>query len=257
MDPKSIPYSYSPLPLGHDSTRLLRLMPNKDETAVIKCQLFDYTLEPGKQTHLYEALSYVWGDPNKTVPIFVGEHRFNITENLHTALLRLRNHSIERIIWVDAVCIDQANEKEKAHQIQYMAKIYGQANRVIIWLGEAADNSDQAFEDIRVAAEDEFTNSLIEETSQKAILKLLERLWFRRIWVREQILDNICRVLNVDLGTSGSRRGAKRSDHVWFCRDKRIHLLLRSQQIGAFLLFRLTGSGPFSNLPDKGSNIPA
>jgi hypothetical protein len=214
MDPKNIPYSYSSLPPGHDSTRLLRLMPNKDETAVIKCQLFDYTLESGKQTHLYEALSYVWGDPNKTVPIFVGEHCFNITENLHTALLHLRNHSIERIIWVDAVCIDQANEQEKVHQIQYMAKIYGQATHVIIWLGEAADNSDQAFEDIRVAAEDEFTNSLIEETGQKAILKLLERLWFRRIWVREQILNNIYKVLKIDLGTSGSRCSAKRSDHV-------------------------------------------
>ena len=257
MDPKSITYSYSSLPLGHDGIRLLRLIPNKDETAVIKCQLFDYTLESGKQTHLYEALSYVWGDPNKTVPIFIGEHRFNITENLHTALLHLRNHSIERIIWVDAICIDQANEQEKAHQIQYMTKIYGQANHVIIWLGEAADNSDQAFEDIRAAAEDEFTNSLIEEMSQKAILKLLERLWFRRIWVREQILDNIRKVLKAGLGTSGSRCSAKRSDNVWFCRDKRIPLLLRPQQIGAFLLFRLTGSSPFSNLPNKGSNIPA
>ena len=257
MDPKSITYSYSSLPLGHDGIRLLRLIPNKDETAVIKCQLFDYTLESGKQTHLYEALSYVWGDPNKTVPIFIGEHRFNITENLHTALLHLRNHSIERTIWVDAVCINQANEQEKAHQIQYMAKIYGQANHVIIWLGEAADNSDQAFEDIRVAAEDEFTNSLIEETSQKAILKLLERLWFRRIWVREQILDNICKILKVHLGTSGSRCSAKRSGYVWFCRDEWIRLLLRSQQIGAFILFRLTGSDPFSNLLNKGSSVPA
>ena len=235
MDPKSILYTYSSLPPGHDSTRLLRLMPNKDETAAIKCQLFDYTFEPGKQTHLYEALSYVWGDPNKTVPIFVGEHRFNITENLHKALLHLRNHSIERTVWVDALCINQANEQEKAHQIQYMAKIYGQANHVIIWLGEAADNSDQAFEAIRVAAEDEFTDSLIEETSQKAILKLLERPWFRRIWVRAQILDNICKVLKVGLGTTGSRCSAKRSDHVWFCGDERIRLLLRSQQIGALL----------------------
>ena len=41
-----------------------------------------------------------------------------------------------------------------------MAKIYGQANRVIVWLGEAADDSDRALEEIRVAAEDEVTNSL-------------------------------------------------------------------------------------------------
>ena len=183
---KRIPYWYSSLPPGHDSIRLLRLMPNKDATAAIKCELFDYSLESGKGTHLYEALSYVWGNPNKTVPIFIGQYRFKVTENLHMALLRLRNHSIERIIWVDAVCINQADKQEKAHQIQYMGKIYGQANRVIIWLGEAADDSDQAFEDIRVAAEDEFTNSPSNKTGRKAILKLLERSWFRRIWVRDR-----------------------------------------------------------------------
>ena len=64
-------------------------------------------------------------------------------------------------------------------------KIYGQANRVIVWLGEEADNSDQALEDIRVAAEGDFMNSSNNKKSQKAILKLLERPWFRRIWVRE------------------------------------------------------------------------
>jgi hypothetical protein len=64
-----------------------------------------------------------------------------------------------------------------------MAKIYGQANRVIVHLGEAAHNSDQAIEDIRAAAEGGSTNSLISEKTQEAILKLLERPWFRRIWV--------------------------------------------------------------------------
>jgi hypothetical protein len=52
---------------------------------------------------------------------------------------------------VDAVCINQTNGTEKEQQILLMAKIYGQANRVIVWLGEAAHNSDQALEDIRVA----------------------------------------------------------------------------------------------------------
>ena len=177
-----IPYHYSSFLPGDDSIRLLRLMPNRDGTAAIECQLFNYTLEPGEGTHLYEALSYVWGNPDKTLPIFIGDHCVKITKNLHAALLRLRNHSIERIVWVDAICINQADDREKGHQVQYMAKIYGQASRVIIWLGEGTDDSDQAFEDICNAAEDEGTNSL-KETNQKAILKLLERSWFRRIWV--------------------------------------------------------------------------
>jgi heterokaryon incompatibility protein (HET) len=119
------PYRYSSLPPGLDRIRLLRLMPNKDETAAIKCQLFNYTLESAKGTHLYEALSYVWGNPDETVPISIGKHHINVTKNLHAALLHLRSHSFERIVWVDAVCINQADDQEKARQIQYMTKIYG------------------------------------------------------------------------------------------------------------------------------------
>jgi hypothetical protein len=75
-----------------------------------------------------------------------------------------------------------------------MAKIYALANRVVIWLGEAADNSDQALEEIRVAGSGKkSSNSLSPEMIQQAILELLQRSWFRRIWVRKQTLDNIHR----------------------------------------------------------------
>ena len=188
------PYRYSSLLPGPNSIRLLRLMPHEDKTAPIQCQLVDYSLqESGGGAHLYEALSYVWGDPKETLPISIDKYDLPVTVNLYAALSRLRDRCFERIMWVDAVCINQANENEKGHQVQSMAKIYGQADRVIVWLGKAADDSDQALEDIRVAAEGEFTNSSNNEKSQKAILKLLKRPWFRRIWVREQILNNIRR----------------------------------------------------------------
>ena len=174
-------YSYSPLPSGSDSIRLLRLMPHKDETANIQCELFEYPLQNLYGTHLYEALSYVWGDSDEKLPIFIQKDSFNVTVNLHAALSRLRNHSIERILWVDAICIDQTNQKEKEHHLQFMGKIYGQANRVTVWLGEAEDDSNQALEAIRTVAEDESTD--ISNNSQKAIFALLQRRWFERIWV--------------------------------------------------------------------------
>lgn len=81
-------------------------MPNEDETAPIRCKLFDYSLQDlRKGTHLYEALSYVWGDPSKRLSISVDKHDLPVTTNLHAALSHLRDHSVERIIWVDAVCI--------------------------------------------------------------------------------------------------------------------------------------------------------
>jgi hypothetical protein len=75
-----------------------------------------------------------------------------------------------------------------------MAKIYGRANRVVVWLGEAADDSDLAFEEIRVAGgkKSKSTNPLDCGSIQQAVLALLQRPWFRRIWVWEQTLDIIC-----------------------------------------------------------------
>ena len=187
-------YRYCSLPPGPDSIRLLRIMPDEDETAPIRCQLFDYSLQDlGEGTHLYEALSYVWGDSSRDMLIFVNECYLHVTTNLHAALSHLRNRSFERIIWVDAVCINQADTEEMGRQVQIMAKIYSEANRVIIWLGETADDSDRAIEEIRIASGNKSTHSSNDETAQQAILALLQRPWFRRIWVREQTFHNIRR----------------------------------------------------------------
>jgi len=178
-------YCYSPLPSEHDTIHLLHLMPNEDETAPIQCQLFKYPLQRlDNRIHLYEALSYVWGDPCNTLPIFVEEHSFPVMVNLHAALSRLRDQFLQRIIWVDAICINQNNEKEKSQQIQLMAGIYSKASRVIVWLGEETPDSERALEEIRLAAELGGTKPQINGSMKQPILELLQREWFKRIWVR-------------------------------------------------------------------------
>jgi hypothetical protein len=62
-----------------------------------------------------------------------------------------------------------------------MIKIYGQANRVVVWLGEAADGSDQALEEILITGGKSSISSN-SEAIQQAVLALLQRQWFRRIW---------------------------------------------------------------------------
>jgi hypothetical protein len=188
------PFCYRALLPGPDSIRLLRLLPSKDENAPIRCQLFNNSLQDlGERADPYDALSYVWGTSDKTQSIRIAKHSLPVTPNLYEALSRFRHRYIERIIWVDAICINQKNIKEKEQQIRFMAKIYSQANRVIVWLGEAAGNSDQALEEIRIAGGKMSTSSLNEETAQQAVLALLQRPWFRRIWVREQTLNIIRR----------------------------------------------------------------
>ncbi len=129
--------STPPLPEGY--IRLLRLMPyDDDEHSPIHCQLFDYPLlGSGRRTHLYEALSYVWGSPEKSRLVSTDEGSLSVTENLHAALSRLRNHFSPRIIWIDAICINQDDKEERGHQVRSMVEIYSRASRVVVWLEDA------------------------------------------------------------------------------------------------------------------------
>jgi hypothetical protein len=179
-----ISFSYEALLPWPDSIRLLRLLPHEDDSAPIQCQLFNYSLEKSnRRPHPYDALSYVWGGEDKLHSISIDGGDLPVTEQLRRALIHLRHHSTERVLWVDAVCINQGNEREKEQQIQIMEKIYSQANCVIVWLGEEADDSDQVLQTLRIAGSKKVTSSLHAETINSAVLKLLQRKWFRRIWV--------------------------------------------------------------------------
>ncbi|KAF1813456.1 HET-domain-containing protein, partial [Eremomyces bilateralis CBS 781.70] len=179
-------YRYSQLSLP-TSIRLLRLLPSEKDAKSLRCELFDYRLRnSNKPSHPYEALSYVWGSEDKPQTIIIDNQSLDVTQNLYTALLHLRDHGCSRIIWIDAICIDQANDKEKEDQIPLMAEIYAKAHRVVVWLGEAENDSDRALEAIRLTGE---TTARISNTEldQTAFLQLLQRPWFRRIWVLQEM----------------------------------------------------------------------
>ncbi|KAH3913242.1 hypothetical protein HBH56_113530 [Parastagonospora nodorum] len=180
-------YRYQPLSSTNNSIRLLRLMPNRDPNTEIQCELFEYSLQDSCESHLYEALSYVWGDANKKLPVIIHGHRFDATVNLHAALSRLRNHSIERILWIDAICIDQQNTAEKEYQIQFMATIYARAYRVVVWLGEASDDSDLVFGEM--LREEGKTSPFGAKATKidSAAVALLKRPWFQRIWILQEV----------------------------------------------------------------------
>src|ERR1051326_621324 len=112
----------------------------------------------------------------------IGQHNLNVTASLHMALSRLRDRYLERIIWVDALCIDQGNKEERNQQVQIMAMIYAKSARVIVWLGDATVDSDQALEKIREASDDLSTWSSRSPSIQQPILALLQRPWFQRVW---------------------------------------------------------------------------
>ncbi|KAJ5651559.1 uncharacterized protein N7484_005282 [Penicillium longicatenatum] len=185
--PELFVYQYSPLPSGLNNIRMLRLLPTPNNNAPIRCRLFDYSLSKERRGgHLYEALSYVWGNTDKPQTIFIDDQYLSVTLNLHEALLHLRDSVIERVVWIDAICINQGDLKERGEQVQLMAKIYSNAARVVVWLGQASNHSDMTLEAIRVAAS-EGSSSQCHASLREGMDELLGRSWFRRIWVLQEV----------------------------------------------------------------------
>lgn len=126
-----IPWLDTPLDIRRHCIRILILDKGPNDST-ITCNLQTVSLDDYPD---YETLSYVWGDPAKTKPITVSGVTYNATENLVDFLCCLRQQTMNRSLWVDAICIDQSNVAEKNHQLGLMARIYRQAQEAHIWFG--------------------------------------------------------------------------------------------------------------------------
>lgn len=143
--------------LKGSSIRLLELLPG-DLDDELECRLVETPLH---DITTFEALSYVWGDPAIREPIKCNGQAMTITTNLAQALRRLRlsraapskgqleqadlpqqeadehdqSTGISRVLWADAICINQEDIIERGQQVQLMREIYTKATGVVVWLG--------------------------------------------------------------------------------------------------------------------------
>ncbi len=123
----SRPYVYQPLS-SPSSTRVPLLQPDKAHNAPLRCALQEITFDVD-QTIPYNALSYVWGARTGSLPLFcedsVKDGTILITPNCNEAFLSLRRQEEEVVtLWVDALCINQQDTKERGQQVTIMAEIY-------------------------------------------------------------------------------------------------------------------------------------
>jgi hypothetical protein len=105
-------------------------------TAAIHARLRTASLDESLQ---FEALSYRWGSDSFSESITLNDgHVHPVTASAFAALQSLRyKRGRARTLWVDAICIDQANEQEKVHQVLLMGDIYRSATVVNVWLGSS------------------------------------------------------------------------------------------------------------------------
>ncbi|CZR68730.1 uncharacterized protein PAC_18629 [Phialocephala subalpina] len=146
-------YEYKWLDPARREFRLLHVLPENDQaptdeaieivdlTSPVRCTVTHASLDNAPE---YNALSYTWGDPGKTVTIIVDGAEFEATKNLEAGLRHLRRKDQIVTLWVDALCINQKDIPEKNVQLAQMREIYVQAKSVVAWLGPSDDNSEMA-----------------------------------------------------------------------------------------------------------------
>jgi len=209
------PYQY--LPLKVDEIRLLCLLPGSfsaDVRVLLDCELFSDSNIP-----IFEALSYTWGSAENPVSISVASSDDNpsndtdllVTSNLAAALPYLRYEDRARILWIDAICVNQQDLNERSQQVQRMGDIYSLAERVVVWLGPNENNSTMAMsilQSLSKKIEVDWLSITMSSTGSgeldtewaelskplpysdiemKAIYDFLSRPWFGRLWIWQEV----------------------------------------------------------------------
>jgi hypothetical protein len=181
----------------------MRLLPGK--TFRPHCELFIAKISEAPP---YEALSYVWGEPSEEKrTLMCGDKFLKITQNLKDALVHMRRESDIRIVWADAVCINQNDDTERGHQVNRMAQVYETASRVLIWLGWLAPNklgvAEEAFSlisdlnrkcgEIHAKHRMDYAPPLEPDSPLRtlsrweSVKKLYKLPWFYRVWVLQEV----------------------------------------------------------------------
>ncbi|KAI1648461.1 HET-domain-containing protein [Daldinia loculata] len=217
-------YRYDPLP-GQHYIRLAIIHPAKfiKDNIVISFHTSPFP----NDTLPYEALSYVWGSKKGRMPIYVSRvdtattnrlrdtvqmkfEKIQVTRNLDVALRHLRYDEAPRVMWIDALCINQTDEVEKSPQVATMGEIFRLARRVIAWLGPEENDSNNAMylmDYLGSQVEVDFIRWSLRPAvgcidpgisdgdiglpfqgrDVYSIYYLLSRQWFERLWIRQEI----------------------------------------------------------------------
>ncbi|KAI1751997.1 heterokaryon incompatibility protein-domain-containing protein, partial [Xylaria castorea] len=240
-------YPYQVLPT-RTSIRLLAVLPlekaetEDDKYSLIRCSMSRVDLEDSPE---YDALSYTWGDPlgmynnpqeimpqsqwyTRSFEIECDGKLISISANLFTALISIRWIASVRDepdfkektkdtpqmlhLWIDAICINQADLDERNQQVGLMNRIYRQARAVVVWLGGEDDPTQDAMQILCLLAEKSLQGrevfehirssgmNILDESTYRvlgfprinmrqwiALYAFLSRSWFTRAWIVQEV----------------------------------------------------------------------
>ncbi|EFW98710.1 heterokaryon incompatibility protein [Grosmannia clavigera kw1407] len=218
--------AYVSLSLDRREIRLLEVLPGAYDEA-IRCRLATAELASDSSAAgpQFEALSYCWGEAiaeegtEVAIVEMQGQRRpeqqfLRVSRSVELAIRRLRHDDgqTKRVLWIDSVCINQADLEERAHQVQIMHDIYGAAAQVNVWLGEGDGRACMAmrilrdiYKEVKKCGGDdlfrrmhlifdeharalETASGTHTESLYHAMAALFGNSWFRRVWVFQEAL---------------------------------------------------------------------
>jgi hypothetical protein len=197
---------YSRLP-GNGSVRFLHAQ--RDGDGGIQCKLVPFCLySPACPS--FNTLSYVWGQEDVTdesPSITINGQPWRVLPTVYPILEAICDNisfGTAFWFWIDSICINQADDQERATQVQLMRDLYKKSSLTIVWLGGRSDTSDTAIDFLytlhkhRKLINDSVRESgrgipagvaeLHREASWKALEQLLSRPWFLRVWTLQEFV---------------------------------------------------------------------
>ncbi|KAK7965824.1 uncharacterized protein PG986_000101 [Apiospora aurea] len=153
--------SHNPLNREMNEIRLFDLSPGTDGDPITG-RLLVVSLDRKPR---FDALSYVWGAPEpQTVILLRSDHSISIGPSLHLALPDLRRRWRPLTLWADALCINQHDDEEKAHQVPLMSRIFRVTRMMKAWLNHEIDPNCPALRALPWLVENGYYNRKVQAT---------------------------------------------------------------------------------------------
>ena len=190
-------YEYERIDTDKREIRLLVVHPpaDRDSDALVSCEFKRISLLD-KEIAEYKTISYTWGADNPKAHILVEGKLLPVPINAEKAIRYFRLPDRDRVLWIDAACINQKDDGEhgeKGPHVRYMSLVYSKGQGSLVHLGDDDEGlAGLAFQTVRRLRDNRA--SLLDDDEVKpgsdearALTNLFSRPWFRRAWVVQEV----------------------------------------------------------------------
>nr|OQO16729.1 hypothetical protein B0A51_15256 [Rachicladosporium sp. CCFEE 5018] len=213
---------YRPLDPSRKEIRYLHLRPGVGSQDLAASLVHADLSDPDAAA--YETISYAWGHASRRTTLDIDGHILSVPETAAAALRCMRLSDQDRVLWIDSICINQADVEERGSQVAMMADIYSEGactlahvdmpdcdfDLVVSSIAAVRSKCEHELSSLRDLgprlAKEEFGRSQtltlgLGDTAITALQQFLDAAWFRRLWVLQEVtLSKRC-VLHCGSGT--------------------------------------------------------